>query len=479
MRFSNQAVDKPDATFYRFPDGCAPVIDGTVDPLWNNVEVHNISRTFRTEEPTLNLSTWQAAWNDTSIFILVTVEDDDYYPYWESGDNQWMSDKIEIYIDVNDELKDGGGPVNRVGHYQIAPWFYDELSQYSYTGYQATGQNNGVYATVAYNVNDPDYVYEYALNIEDFIDETEMPLNPNNVDMIGFDVIIVDRDDDGELRKRGVWKNTGAIEESWYNMDDCGIVTFSTDDIAVDISASISADKYEVCRGEQLQLRAINSPCNPAYLSYSWKSDPAGFSSSVSNPVVSPEVSTTYTVDISNGNTTGSASAYVTVLSGPEKPEIKLKGENILICIDSGLFSYQWYYYDQLLTGETKQFYKINTDYQGDYFVQTSYGTRCKTMSDAFNFAAKSATMDPGEPVIEVFPVPNTGNFTLSIIGAESGRAIINIRDYSGTIIKSLVSDKDSGPLYEEISIANIPKGVYIMDIMFNNVIYYRRLLIN
>jgi hypothetical protein len=478
VRFSNNTIDEPDAIFYRFPDGCVPVIDGTADPIWNNVEVHNISRTYRTEEPTLDLATWQAAWNDTSIFILITIEDDDFYPAWESGDNQWMSDKTEIFMDVNDKLKDGGGPENRTGHYQIAPWFYDELSQYSYTGYQTTGQNNGVYATVAYNVNDPDYVYEYALNIEDFIDETEMPLNPNNIDMIGFGVTIVDRDDDGEVRKRAVWKNTGAIDESWYNMDDCGIVTFSTDEVAIDISASISADKYEICRGEQLQLQAINEACSPANLSYSWKSVPAGFSSSVSNPVVSPEVSTTYTVNISNGNTTGSASAYVTVLSGPDKPEIRLKGENILICIDSGLFSYQWYYNDQLLTGETKQFYKINTEYPGDYFVETSYGTRCKTMSDAFNFAAKSATAEPGEPVIEVFPVPNTGNFTLTIKGEESGRAIINVRDYSGQIFKSIIADKSSLLLSVEIDINNLSKGIYLMEIVFNRWQYYKKVII-
>jgi hypothetical protein len=481
VRFSNRTIDRPDATFYKFPEGCAPVIDGTADPLWDNVEVHNIQRTYRTEEPTLNLATWQAAWNDTSIFILITIEDDDFYPLWESGDVEWMSDKTEIYFNVNDDLKDGGGPANMAGHYQIAPSFYDELNEYYYSGhyYPGLGTNNDIYLTVAYKVNDPDYIYEYALNIEDFNDINEVPLNPNNIDMIGFDVTIVDRDDDGELRKRGVWKNTGAIDEAWNNMDDCGIVTFSTEEVAVDLSANISADKYEICKGEQVQLHAINEACNAAFMTYSWKSSPSGFSSSVSNPVVSPEVSTTYAVAISNGSRTSTASVDINVINGPEKPEIKLKGENILICIDSGLFSYQWYYYDQLLEGETKQFYKVNTGNPGNYFVQTSYGNQCKTMSDPFNFAAKSAGTEPGEPIIEVFPVPNTGNFTLSIKGEELSRAIINIRDFSGTVIKSFVLDKVSGALYKEVSIANIPKGVYIMDIMFSNVIYYRRLLIN
>ncbi len=394
--FSNEKVGRADATFNKFPDGCAPVIDGTKDFVWENVEVHNVSKSHWAEQPTLNKATWQAAWNDTSIFILIEVDDDDFYPMWESDDNQWMSDKPEIYFDVNNELKDEGGPENKAGHYQIAPWFYDELYTYKETGYQMTGQNNDVYATVAYRVDDPDYVYEYAINIEDFRDENGTPLNPHYIDMIGFDVTVVDRDAGDEARKRALWQNTGAIDESWYNMDDCGLVSFSTES-------------------------AVNLPV----------------------------------------------------------PEIRLKGKNLLICLDSGMYSYSWYYEDQLLSGETNQFCRINEHLSGNYYVDSYHGNQCKTRSDPFNFTAKSATLKSGEPLIEVYPVPNTGNFTLSMISEESGRAIINIRDYTGTIIKSLIIDINAGAVSQEISIADIPKGVYIMDIIFNNITYYRRLLIN
>jgi hypothetical protein len=396
VAFSNTIVGSPDATFYKFPDGCAPVIDGTVDPLWKNVETHHINRTCGTEEPTLNLATWQAAWNDTSIFILITVDDDDFYPTWESDDLQWMSDKPEIYFDVNDELKDAGGPVYKPGHYQIAPWFYNSLYQYTETGYQWSGMEANVYSTISYNVSDPDYIYEYAINIEDLRDENGISLNPYTMDMIGFDVTIADRDAGDNGRRRAVWKNIGAVDESWNNMDDCGIVTFSTNTVA-------------------------------SFL----------------------------------------------------KPEIKLKDENILICIDSGLYSYQWYYNNEIITGETKQFCRVNPNYSGNYYVQTGYGNQCKTMSDPFSFTAKSGTLRSGEPLIEIYPVPNTGNFTLKMISDESGRVLINIRDYAGTMIKSLIIDKNDEPLSEEISISNIPKGIYIVDILFNNMTYYRKLVIN
>ncbi|MBK6283695.1 MAG: hypothetical protein IPF54_14515 [Draconibacterium sp.] len=43
---------------------------------------------------------------------------------------------------------------------------------------------------------------------------------------IGFDVTVTDRDPDDLVRNRMVWANEGAIDESWNNMDDCGLITF-------------------------------------------------------------------------------------------------------------------------------------------------------------------------------------------------------------------------------------------------------------
>jgi Secretion system C-terminal sorting domain len=43
---------------------------------------------------------------------------------------------------------------------------------------------------------------------------------------IGFDVTIIDRDPGDTGRRRNVWANIGAVNESWTTMDDCGLVTF-------------------------------------------------------------------------------------------------------------------------------------------------------------------------------------------------------------------------------------------------------------
>ncbi|MDP3441354.1 MAG: T9SS type A sorting domain-containing protein, partial [Ignavibacteria bacterium] len=46
---------------------------------------------------------------------------------------------------------------------------------------------------------------------------------------------------------------------------------------------------------------------------YSWTSNPSGFTSTIANPIVSPSVSTTYNVSVNDGNNTAQSSVNVTV----------------------------------------------------------------------------------------------------------------------------------------------------------------------
>ncbi len=224
---SESKVSTSEILFRKFPDGVAPVIDGTVDILWDEVEVHNIDKQFVGDDPfTLNQATWQAAWNDTALFIIIVVEDDDFYPPWESGDVDWMSDKPEIYIDVNDELEDGVGPsTSNSGHYQVAPTFKEGYDQFDTSGYILLA-NAYLNLTYGYNVSDPNYVFEYAININSLTTENGDTLNPYTIDIMGFDIYIIDRDDDVLSRKRAVWVNDGTNEQAYFDMDDCGEVTF-------------------------------------------------------------------------------------------------------------------------------------------------------------------------------------------------------------------------------------------------------------
>jgi hypothetical protein len=216
-----------DATFYKLPDGCTLTIDGVAEGFWANVEAYNVELAFTGEEPTLDLCTWQAVWNDTVIVVLVTTEEDNWCPEWCSGAADWQSDKPEVYFDVNAVLEDGVGPSNAPnGHYQLAPGPSPTALDTAMALAEGAGPSHFYYG---YVIDDPDEIWEYAHFVDSLVDSESVPLDPYAAPTIGFDVTFIDRDEGDADRKRAVWMNIGGVNESWANMDDCGEITFSTD----------------------------------------------------------------------------------------------------------------------------------------------------------------------------------------------------------------------------------------------------------
>lgn len=86
----------------------------------------------------------------------------------------------------------------------------------------------------AYKIDNPGYVYEYAFRINNsagsLIKNGGSIFMPTDGKLIGFDVTIEDHDSNtGVDRNMYVWKNDGtgpAQDESWNNMDDCGVIMF-------------------------------------------------------------------------------------------------------------------------------------------------------------------------------------------------------------------------------------------------------------
>lgn len=82
------------------------------------------------------------------------------------------------------------------------------------------------------------------------------------------------------------------------------------------LSASIQSEVNHVCYGNSLQLLGVATGGSGTY-TYTWASDPAGFSATTANVTVSPAQTTTYYLTVNDGNTTATASFTVTVYSLP------------------------------------------------------------------------------------------------------------------------------------------------------------------
>ena len=75
------------------------------------------------------------------------------------------------------------------------------------------------------------------------------------------------------------------------------VTGISTDQPTVDITNGATA---AICLGATVTL--TTAVTGDPTITYSWTSSPAGFTSTIANPIVSPLVATTYTVTVTDGN---------------------------------------------------------------------------------------------------------------------------------------------------------------------------------
>ncbi len=250
-----------------------PVIDGLIDDVWSEAEAeNNIDKGSYRDSiivvPTLGEpgeTTWQGLWTYNGIYILLRVTDDVFYPHYSVDPigNSWEYDKPELYFDVNYwDLEDGVGPdSSESGHYQFAPAFTNGSND----GTPFTDGNGVVHAFL---VDGQNYTAEYFIPLSTLVD-----IDGDEIDLeeeAGFDVTIIDRDPGDEYNRNAVWANIGAVDGSWNNMDDAGIITF---DGAV-IEAVI--DEITLTGGEitenngTLQIEAAILPENASNKTLEW-----------------------------------------------------------------------------------------------------------------------------------------------------------------------------------------------------------------
>jgi hypothetical protein len=221
-----------DALFHRLPDHTSIVIDGVEEDTWNNTAMVPVKKAVDHENPTVTCY-WKGLWDDTCVYVLISVSDDDHFPGWINGGTTWEFDMPEIYFDVNDTLTDGLGPINfNSGHYQFSPGF--EKNGYGIVHERHANANNP-HSKYAYVLTGESYLYECAFYFSDFKNKHGQHLYLSRIaassKAIGFDVTIVDQDEGITTgRQRMVWMNSnGTDTESWNNMDECGKVMFCYD----------------------------------------------------------------------------------------------------------------------------------------------------------------------------------------------------------------------------------------------------------
>jgi len=140
----------------------------------------------------------------------------------------------------------------------------------------------------------------------------------------------------------GSFLDATILNPTTVNLTSSGIYTLAvtdgkgcsnSDQLTINVSASTlavnpSASIPVVCSGGQVYLTANASGGSGTY-TYSWSSNPSGFVSSLSNPVITPQVATIYTVQVNDGFNTVTGNVTVGIHELPDSP---VSGSNKTIC---------------------------------------------------------------------------------------------------------------------------------------------------
>lgn len=264
-----------------------------------------------------------------------------------------------------------------------------------------------------------------------------------------------------------------------------------------ELSANPTAQSDSICPGQSTQLFALPSGGGSSY-TFSWASDPPGFSSSLADPMVTPLVTTVYTVTVNDGSgsTSGNVTIYVKPLPEinllPDNPNVRILNQTeISICvfdsitIDAGNpgAAYLWN------TGASSRMVKAQTsgisyDEQKFEVLVTDPVTGCSnnaSLNVHFSFSDCSYGLEEKTlpERLSVYPNPSSdGLFTCTF---ERTGNDVNIEVYTalGTIIKQeMIRLDNSGRYTTTIDLSTQIPGVYFLRASDNKSVMQHKMII-
>jgi hypothetical protein len=162
-----------------------------------------------------------------------------------------------------------------------------------------------------------------------------------------------------------------------------------------EVAINVTPDQETICKGESVDLTSAVFGGSGTY-TYTWTSDPAGFTSSDANVTVKSDVTTTYYLEVFDGSIT--VHDPVTIIVNPV-PVVYLgadtaicQGESFVLSAGEGFASYLW------STGETTSF--IETAVEGSYWVEVTNEFSCASRDTLY----LHVTPFPLKPVISEGP---------------------------------------------------------------------------
>ena len=261
----------------------------------------------------------------------------------------------------------------------------------------------------------------------------------------------------------------------------------SSDDVLVTISGvALNVNPFAlvspVCPGDSTKLFPMTEGGSGNY-SYHWTSNPAGFSSNLSNPIVNPFQTTTYKVEVTDGFNTKQDSVPVIVNPKPVinliPPGAHVGGiDTIIACVfDTLTLSsrnldavYIW------SNGATADSIVCSTsgiayDMQS-YWLRVTYSqTGCSatdSLTILFTYAQCSYGIGEDESGMNIYAYPNPSNdkVYISCTGNPDEKILMQFFNSGGQLLEQKISEnKSGGKIIGVFDIEAYPSGIYILQL--------------
>jgi hypothetical protein len=239
-------------------------VDGVVDVEWDNADELTMEIQGGDDlDFTLYSASFRILWNDTCLFMLCQIDDDDHCDQWCTEQDDWLSDRLEIFIDTGDPLDDGGGAMESVNplmrHRQCTGFWFEEVTDTAWLNTSMWYHNTPYWSAFSLDVDYFDYEFGFiwdemwSIDSVPDPDDTLMFVAQNDA-QIGLNVVMVDVDlATKENRAFANW----AEGSGWDCMDSMGVVTLIGRGTAVkNVTASQSINVYPTPANDVLYIDA-------------------------------------------------------------------------------------------------------------------------------------------------------------------------------------------------------------------------------
>ena len=252
---------------------------------------------------------------------------------------------------------------------------------------------------------------------------------------------------------------------------------------AAPLSVTATATPSSICAGLTSQLNALTAGGSGSY-TYTWTSTPAGFTSTLKNPTVTPSQTTAYHVQVSDGTSTANSSATVTVTPAPTASA----GTDTTYCdritqfpvvgTASGYSSVSW---TTTGDGSFSNATSLSTTYFPGPGDKSAGNVELHLAASPVSPCASAATslrhvtFDPCTGIagsgkasltLKIQPNPAEDWIIVSLTGMNNSLATITLYDALGNthFRENMISDQ--GEIAKTIDVSSFPAGLYFLKVV-------------